>query len=254
LSPFGHRTEPDQAPPGGQDRRVDADTHGRQDAVVAAAAGKGIMARNTPFRLSWSWFAAGLCVVAAGAFAWFGTASRTGGERSAVTVTLAGAPDAAAVDDPAFPTISRGGLPTRVVIPSAAVDAPVAEVGVVVEDGVAMWETAWRAAGHHIDSALPGQPGNVVITGHVSVADRRNLAAFATLDSVVPGDAIEVYSGTARYVYTVDRVMVVAPDAVHLLRSDSAATVTLITCTRDLKERLVVVGTLTTIENTKGDA
>jgi sortase (surface protein transpeptidase) len=48
--------------------------------------------------------------------------------------------------------------------------------------------------------------------------------------------------------------MVVPPDAVHLLRSDSGAAVTLITCTRDLRNRLVVVGTLATIENTKGDA
>jgi LPXTG-site transpeptidase (sortase) family protein len=214
------------------------------------------MARNIPFRLSWPSLVAGLCVVAAGALAWVSTGARPGGHDDSPAITLAGAlPSQSGLDSASYPSISRGGLPTRIVIPAANVDAPIAEVGVVLNDGIPVWETAWRAAGHHIGSALPGQPGNMVITGHVSVADRRNLAAFSELDTVVPGDSIEVYSGAARYVYTVERVLVVPPDAVHLLRSDSIAAVTLITCTRDLKDRLVVVGTLTTpIENTKGDA
>jgi len=53
-----------------------------------------------------------------------------------------------------------------------------------------------------IDSALPGQLGNMVITGHVSVPIAATLPRFSTLDTVVPGDSIEVYSGTSRYVYT----------------------------------------------------
>jgi LPXTG-site transpeptidase (sortase) family protein len=94
----------------------------------------------------------------------------------------------------------------------------------------------------------------MVITGHVSVADRRNLAVFASLDAVAPGDAIEVYSGASRYAYIVRDVLVVEPEAVHVLRSDSAATVTLITCTRDLEHRLVVVGVLADIESGQADA
>jgi LPXTG-site transpeptidase (sortase) family protein len=213
------------------------------------------MARNIPFRLSRSSLVAGLSVVAAGAFAWVGTAADPGGPADSPGITLAGTlPPQSTSEAASYPSISRGGLPTRIVIPAARVDAPIAEVGVVLSDGVPVWETAWQAAGHHIDSARPGQPGNMVITGHVSVADRRNLAAFSALDTVVPGDSIEVYSGAARYLYTVERVLVVPPDSVSLLRSDNVAAVTLITCTRDLKDRLVVVGTLTTIENTKSDA
>ncbi len=214
------------------------------------------MARNVRSRTSSSSVVAAACVVAAGAIAWFGVSSTESSSPSArETVTLAGDPAAQSVADPvAYPSISRGGLPSRIVIPRAEVDAPVTEVGVVVEDGVARWETAWRAAGHHLDSALPGQPGNMVITGHVSVADRRNLAVFAALDSVVPGDAIEVYSGASRYVYTVREVLVVEPEAVHVLRSDSTATVTLVTCTRDLEHRLVVTGVLTDIESGLADA
>lgn len=198
---------------------------------------------------------AAACMVAAGAIAWFGMANTESSPPARETLTLAGdSPGQEDADPVAYPSISRGGLPSRIVIPTADVDAPVTEVGVVVEDGVPRWETAWRAAGHHLDSALPGQPGNMVITGHVSVADRRNLAVFATLDAVAPGDAIEVYSGASRYIYTVSEVLVVDPEAVHVLRSDSTATITLVTCTRDLEHRLVVVGVLADIESGLADA
>jgi len=114
----------------------------------------------------------------------------------------------------------------------------------VIEDGEPRWETAWHAAGHHVDSAMPGQPGNMVITGHVSVADRRNVPVFATLDRVREGDAIVVYAGAAAYRYVVESIAVVDPGATEVLRSDARATVTLITCTRDLRHRLVVTGRL----------
>lgn len=182
-------------------------------------------------------------VLAAGAIAWFGI---SGGEPSSpvtpelVTIAHADEPETAT----AVRRVSTGSLPTRIVVPSAAVDAPISEVGVVVVNGHAKWETAWRAAGHHIDSALPGQPGNMVITGHVSVADRKNLAVFSQLNNVAAGDIVEVYAGDEVFRYSVDRVVVVPPSAVKLLRSNSGSTVTLVTCTNDLKNRLVVTATL----------
>lgn len=195
--------------------------------------------RHSPLRSN---LVAGGFVLAAGAIAWFGLSS--GGAPvqqppSLVTVAKADAPESARLR-----TLSSSGLPTRIVVPSASVDAPIAEVGVTVTDGKASWETAWKAAGHHIDSALPGQPGNMVITGHVSVADRSNLAVFKQLDRVTEGDTVEVYSGDQVYRYSVSKVVVVPPSAVKLLRSSTESTVTLVTCTHDLKNRLVVIGTL----------
>lgn len=187
---------------------------------------------------------AGAFVLAAAAVSWFGLAkSDPSNAAEPPLVTVAG------VDRPARPVaavagISTGGLPTRIVVPSAGVDARVAEVGVVLQGGKPTWETAWQAAGHHIDSAMPGQPGNMVITGHVSVADRSNLAVFQNLHRVATGDVVEVYSGEQVYRYEVTKVLVVAPTVVKLLRSDSTSTVTLITCTKDLKNRLVVVASL----------
>lgn len=182
-------------------------------------------------------------VLGAGLIAWFGGApDGPAAPNPAPTATLPGR-----VSEPAaatFRTVSSGGLPTRVVVPSAGIDVPVTEVGVVVEGGVARWETAWYAAGHHVDSAMPGQAGNMVISGHVSVANPRHLAAFATLDRVRAGDTITVYAGQRGYRYVVESVSVVDPDATEVLRSDASAVVTLITCTRDLRHRLVVTGRL----------
>lgn len=214
------------------------------------------MAKPTAKRLSSTNLAAAGMVVAAGAIAWFGLSGQAPdlpivGESETVTLPAATPPG----EEPqVFASVSTGGLPTRIVIPAADVDDAVVEVGVVVQDGEAAWETAWHAAGHHMDSALPGQPGNMVISGHVSVANRNNLAVFRHLDRVAEGDVIEVYSGHDLYRYTVSRVMVVSPDAVNMLKSNAGSTVTLITCTKDLKDRLVVVGTLSEVVAATGDA
>lgn len=197
--------------------------------------------------LTGSNLAASLFVGLAGVVAWYGTAGsqpagQAGPPPTSEPATMV-AERPAATPAPGV-RAADGELPTRIVIPSAGIDAAVAEVGVTTANGQAAWETAWRAAGHHLDSALPGQPGNVVITGHVSVADRSNLAVFKTLDKVQPGDVVEVVSGDTTYRYQVQKVAVVAPTATNVLRSGHAATITLITCTHDLAHRLVVTGTL----------
>lgn len=189
-----------------------------------------------------TWLAAAF-VVAAGAVAWYGSGQANPVHGSTgPTETLAGrtAPSPAL----AAGNLDIGGLPTRVVVPGAGIDAPIAEVGVVADGGRPTWETAWHAVGHHYDSSLPGQPGNMVLTGHVSVADRGNAAFFSKLDKLAAGDEVEVYSGDQVYRYAVSSISTVAPNAVKVLRSGEGATVTLITCTHDLKHRLVVVAKL----------
>jgi LPXTG-site transpeptidase (sortase) family protein len=202
------------------------------------------MTANSPNRKPTpSTFVAVGFVVAAAAIAWFGMRSAPSGPADLPIVTAAGDVRSAR-EESDVAGVSTGGLPTRIVVPSAGVDTSIAEVGIVRANGQSVWETAWRAAGHHLDSAMPGQLGNMVITGHVSVADRGNLAVFHNLEDVAEGDLVEVYSGDQVYSYRVSKVMVVSPTAVKLLRSDLDSTVTLITCTKDLKNRLVVVGTL----------
>ena len=194
------------------------------------------------YRFTANWVAA-LFVVTVAALAWYGTGV-TGGSGATNRPTETLAVQRSPVEPKAVGSLFIGGLPTRVVVAKVGIDATISEVGVLREGGAATWETAWRLAGHHIDSSMPGQPGNMVLTGHVSVADRGNLAVFSRLDGVQSGDVVEVFSGDQVYRYAVTKVSVVSPSAVNLLRSTDSSTVTLITCTRDLKSRLVVVATL----------
>jgi len=70
------------------------------------------MARNTPFRLSRSLLVAGLCVAAAGALAWVGTAERPRLARALPGVTLAGTlPTQSGPDAASYPSISAGACP-----------------------------------------------------------------------------------------------------------------------------------------------
>ncbi len=199
--------------------------------------------RGRWYRSGSTWLTA-MFVIGAGVATWFGTSGGGGahGPSSAMTQTLSAPKRAEAVVSSGG--LALGGLPTRLVATTAGIDAPIAEVGVVNEGGQSLWETAWHSVGHHLDSSLPGQPGNMVLTGHVSVADRSNAAYFAKLDKLAPGDVVDVYSGATVYHYTVSKVSVVSPSNVNVLRSTAGATLTLITCTHDLKNRLVVVGTL----------
>ncbi len=193
---------------------------------------------------SGSTWVTGAFVAAAAIVAWFGSGQAALTAPTGAPVTMAASAKALPAGAVAAAPLSIGSLPTRVVISSAGIDTPIVEVGIIDDDGRPAWETAWHAAGHHLDSALPGQPGNLVLTGHVSVADKRNAPVFSKLDEVRAGDVVQVYSGETVYQYRVDNVTVVDPGNLRVLRSGQASTVTLITCTRDLKHRLVVTGTL----------
>ena len=192
-----------------------------------------------------STFLAVAMVLGAGALAWFGyqpgEPGQAGPVEAGTTVTLP-----APADDTATGPLSdaNSGLPTRVRVEAAGIDTRVEEVGVVRERGAAWWETAWQAAGHHINSSLPGNPGNVILTGHVSVANAANLPVFANLEAVQVGDIVEVYSGSQVHRYEVMDKREVDADALEVLDEDHRSMVTLITCTRDLERRLVVVGQL----------
>lgn len=186
-----------------------------------------------------------LMAVGAGFVTWYGM---TGGENAglpghdAIPTFVPGPVLTGTTSESAL--MVRSGLPTRLVIPSAEIDAPVRTVGVVLLDGQPKWETTTAGIGHHMNSALPGQPGNAVFTGHVSLTDPRLVPYFARLEDVRPGDVVFVYSGVVVYRYQVDSVNVVGADEVSVLESDHRSRITLITCTRDLKGRLVVGGHL----------
>src|SRR5215204_7495894 len=71
--------------------------------------------------------------------------------------------------------VSEGmtGLPSRLEIPAIDVDIPVVELGwsQTKQGGqiFSEWDDAAYAAGWHKNSALPGQGGNIVMSGHNNI-------------------------------------------------------------------------------------
>ena len=94
--------------------------------------------------------------------------------------------------------------PTRLVIESVGIDSPVIPVGwqVVEQNGrqYSIWEVADYAVGWHKTSAVLGQPGNTVMTGHNNI----NGEVFRDLVNIEIGDEVVVYAGKRQFEYVVD--------------------------------------------------
>ncbi|MED7928697.1 class E sortase [Nonomuraea sp. LP-02] len=107
-----------------------------------------------------------------------------------------------------------------------------------------------KGPGHYPGSALPGQVGNFVVSGH-----RTTFAApFNRLDELERGDEIVVDAREARYTYRVTSQDVVEPDEVDVLAPVPGkpdirpirAYITLSTCHPEFSaaQRLIVYGVL----------
>lgn len=88
----------------------------------------------------------------------------------------------------------------RVAVGSPLTRIVVARLGL---DTIVVEGTSQRAlaagAGHYLNSPLPGGPGNVAIAGHRTM----NGKPFAHLETLQPGDRIELVTPFARHVYEV---------------------------------------------------
>jgi sortase A len=72
---------------------------------------------------------------------------------------------------------------------------------IVDRDGtfVSDWVVPKKAAGWHMNSALPGQVGNVVLSGHHNIEGK----VFRYVVDLEPGDEVTLYSDDNAYLYTV---------------------------------------------------
>jgi LPXTG-site transpeptidase (sortase) family protein len=155
-----------------------------------------------------------LCVVACGlAISSFPTtpaavgspapiAQEPGTELIASTVVTQSKPAPPPVEE-SFHSAAGPITPARLRIPSIAVDAPVAGVGLLPDGSMAvpdnLWVSAWLSSG-----ARPGQPGSAVIAGHRGISTP---GLFGHLENVRPGDRIRVSdAGGGELVYQVTRV------------------------------------------------
>lgn len=173
--------------------------------------------------------------------------------------TVAGAPTSPAQPE-TFPEPPAVGQPNRLMIPKIALDTPIVDVGwSVVERGgqrFTEWETADNAAGRHINSARPGEQGNVVLSGHHNTKGE----VFRRISDLelAPGDKIYLYDQAGRrFIYVVDEVtnpplleVGATPEQrlanARYIQPTSDARVTLVTCWPywTNTHRVVVVGKL----------
>jgi sortase A len=124
--------------------------------------------------------------------------------------------------------------PSRIVIPSIDVDAPIV--------GGVTWEDLKKGVGHLSGSANPGERGNMYLAAHNDIFGD----IFRHLDKLELGDEFFVYSGDQAYRYVVTSKRVIEPTDVSVMYPSTEPIATLQTCYPYLVDthRLVVVGEL----------
>jgi LPXTG-site transpeptidase (sortase) family protein len=139
------------------------------------------------------------------------------------------------------PYTNRLQVPERLQIPTIDLDSKVVPIGTRTDDkGHILWETAAFAVGHHKGTGLPGETGNVVLSGHIS--SPREGAVFNKLPKVGIGDGIVVSTADRQFLYVVVETKTVTPDQVDVLDPTDESMVTMITCVPDgiYSHRLIV--------------
>lgn len=122
-------------------------------------------------------------------------------------------------------------LPVRLRVPSLAIDAPVAGVGVAADGQLAvpndLVRVGWYGAG-----AVPGDAGTALIAAHVDHA--RSPGVFFRLDRLVPGAIVQVVraDGTVSTFSVVARRMIAKPllPVADLTQTGGAPRLVLVTC------------------------
>jgi len=143
----------------------------------------------------------------------------------------------------------------RLIIPRIDQNIPVVKVSseaLIKKDWNALEKDMQKALKdgvvHYPGTSLPGQTGNIVITGHSSYFPwdpGRFKDVFALLHKVIKGDRIVMYWNQKKYLYEVTDIKVVSPSNIEVLKQTPNEQLTLITCTpvgTNLK-RLIVVAT-----------
>lgn len=119
----------------------------------------------------------------------------------------------------------------RVIITKINVDAPV-----VQGDG---WEQLKKGVGQHLNGALPGLPGNLVLSAHNDIYGE----IFRNLDQLSPGDEVQVYTAGQVVTYIINGWRTVTPTEVSVLSPTEHSSLTLISCYPYLVNNLRIVVT-----------
>lgn len=114
-------------------------------------------------------------------------------------------------------------------IPKLSITAPLS-VNVADTDIIANLK---HGVVQYLDTALPGQIGNMVIVGHSSDypwSDGKFKTVFAVIDKLAVGDQIIVPYHDQKFIYEVTASKVVKPTDLSVLKKTDTPTLTLLTC------------------------
>lgn len=139
--------------------------------------------------------------------------------------------------------------PLWIIIPAIDLRSECVELSTQVVDGQLVWKTADHAVGHHVGTAMPGDTGNCVMSGHISSPVSKQGNVFHRLPELADklGSDVEIIMEGGRHVhYRVVGTQVVTPDAVWVMDPTPTPVLTMLTCIPDgvYTHRLVVSGTL----------
>jgi len=124
----------------------------------------------------------------------------------------------------------------QIQIPAISINAPV-----VMGDS---WEQLKKGIGQHLNTANPGETGNMVVSAHNDIFGE----LFKDLDKLKPGDEVIVITQDRTYTYVVTETQIVQPTDVEVMNQTSNSTLTLISCYpyRKDTQRIVVTAVLDT--------
>ncbi len=141
----------------------------------------------------------------------------------------------------------RGGVEVgdgiaRIIVPRLELDAIVVELW-----GLDDADNLKRGPGHIPDTAYPGQPGNVVISGHRTTYG----APFRRIEELVAGDEIILVTAENRYTYEVYEQRIVLPSDLSVLEQTGEPKLTLTACHPwySAAQRIVVIARLVESES-----
>lgn len=106
------------------------------------------------------------------------------------------------------------------------------------------WEQLKKGIGQHLNTANPGENGNMVVSAHNDIFGE----LFKDLDKLEPGDEVIVITQDRSYTYVVTGTQIVNPTDVYVMNPTENATLTLISCYpyRKDNKRIVVTAVLDT--------
>jgi len=120
----------------------------------------------------------------------------------------------------------------KIIIPKINVDAPL--VFVQTADNKTILESLQDGVAHYPGTALPGQAGNVFVTGHSSYywwSGGKYNRVFTLLDKLQANDLVYIHYQGEEYIYKVRDSIVVLPKQTEVLKPTATPTLSMMTCT-----------------------